>query len=149
MNSTATLQEESSQTGALSSPVAGGSCEIIYREFGVARPLPLPGTTSLSSLLTEFEGEPEMSAHLAEARRNLAVEMYADEPETLSAMRLTAGLSQAQLAARAGTTQSYIARIEHGQVDPGTGMITRISEALGADAAMTFRAVITQRNTRG
>ncbi len=149
MSSTATSQEESSQIGALSSPAAGGPCEIVYREFGAARPLPLLNTTSLASLLNEFEAEPEMSAHLAEARRGLSVDLYADEPETLSAMRLAAGLSQAQLAIRAQTTQPYIARIERGQADPGTDMIARIAGALGAEADLAFRAIRNQRNTRG
>lgn len=149
MSSTATSQYESLLIGAPSSPAATPTAEIVYREFGAARALPLPNTTSLASLLSEFEAEPDMSAHLAYARRNLSRELYADEPETLSALRLTSGLSQAQLATRAGTTQPYIARIERGQADPSTDMIARIAQALKINDEQAFRAIRNQRHTRG
>ena len=75
--------------------------------------------------------------------------MYADEQETFSALRLSVGLSQAQLAERANTTQPYISRIERGQLDPGTDMISRIAQALGLPEDKTFRAIRNQRATRG
>ena len=90
-----------------------------------------------------------MAAHLANARRNLAASMYADELETLSAVRLAAGLSQAQLAVLAQTTQPYIARIERGKLDPSTDMIARIAQALGTSEDATFRAIRLQRSARG
>lgn len=79
----------------------------------------------------------------------MAATLYADESETLSALRLAAGLSQAQLAARACTTQPYIAKIERGQTDPGTDIIARIAQALGVDEAHTFRVIRNQLVSRG
>lgn len=45
--------------------------------------------------------------------------------------RKQAGLTQAELAARVGTTQSAIARLERGAVTPSVDMLTRLAEALG------------------
>lgn len=46
--------------------------------------------------------------------------------------RLRAGLSQAQLAARMGTSQSAIARLESGQTLPSTKTLLRYAEATGS-----------------
>jgi ribosome-binding protein aMBF1 (putative translation factor) len=46
--------------------------------------------------------------------------------------RLRAGLSQAELAARMGTSQSTIARLENGQTLPSTKTILRYAEATGS-----------------
>lgn len=144
--STATLRDESLLTGAPSSP-AGSRGRVIVGEFSAARPLPLPGTTRLDDLLDEFAGDAELQAAMVDARRSMAATVYADET-SLSALRLRAGLSQAQLASRAGTSQSHIARIEAGTTDPGTDLVVRLAEAMQVDAATAFNAVRYQRETR-
>jgi transcriptional regulator with XRE-family HTH domain len=45
--------------------------------------------------------------------------------------RSRAGLTQRELAARAGTSQSVVARIETGQTRPGSGTLRRLLEAAG------------------
>jgi len=45
--------------------------------------------------------------------------------------RARAGLTQAELAERMGTTQSAIARMEGGRVNPSIGMLRRYAEATG------------------
>lgn len=45
--------------------------------------------------------------------------------------RLHAGLTQAELARRAGTTQSAIARLEAGRGNPTVGTLTRLLALLG------------------
>ena len=45
--------------------------------------------------------------------------------------RSKAGLTQRELAARAGTSQSVVARIEAGQTRPGVGTLRRLLEAAG------------------
>jgi len=45
--------------------------------------------------------------------------------------RINAGLNQAQLAERAGTSQAYISEIESGKTKPSLGMLEAIAEALG------------------
>jgi ribosome-binding protein aMBF1 (putative translation factor) len=46
--------------------------------------------------------------------------------------RLRAGLSQAELARRMGTSQSTIARLESGQTLPSTKTLLRYAEATGS-----------------
>jgi predicted transcriptional regulator len=46
--------------------------------------------------------------------------------------RLRAGLSQAKLAARMGTSQSTIARLENGHTLPSTKTLLRYAEAIGS-----------------
>jgi len=45
--------------------------------------------------------------------------------------RYRAGLTQRELAARAGTSQSVVARVEAGQTRPGSGTLQRLLEAAG------------------
>ena len=46
-------------------------------------------------------------------------------------VRIKAGISQVELAARAGTSQAYISEIESGKTKPSLGMLEAIAEALG------------------
>jgi transcriptional regulator with XRE-family HTH domain len=51
--------------------------------------------------------------------------------EILKEARRRAGLSQRRLAARAGTSQSVVARIELGHADPSTATLAHLLEAAG------------------
>ena len=68
---------------------------------------------------TLFPGFKEMG----EQRRSLAA--------TLSAKRLELGLSQTEVAARMGTSQSAVARLESGQADLRLSTLERYAAALG------------------
>lgn len=52
--------------------------------------------------------------------------------------RSRAGLSEAELAARMKTSQSYIARIEGGRVRPSTAVLERLAKATGTRLRITF-----------
>jgi ribosome-binding protein aMBF1 (putative translation factor) len=52
--------------------------------------------------------------------------------------RMRAGLSQTQLARRMKTSQSYVARIESGQVKPSTAALERLAKATGLQLRITF-----------
>ena len=54
--------------------------------------------------------------------------------------RLRAGLSQAEFAARMGTSQSTIARLENGQTLPSTKTILRYAEATGSKFSVRLSA---------
>ena len=54
--------------------------------------------------------------------------------------RLRAGLSQAELADRMGTSQSTIARLENGQTLPGTKAILRYAKATGSRVRVRLSA---------
>jgi transcriptional regulator with XRE-family HTH domain len=47
-------------------------------------------------------------------------------------LREAKGLSQAAVARRIGTSQSWVARMESGLVDPGLGSVSRYLQAIGA-----------------
>jgi len=52
-------------------------------------------------------------------------------PRVVAAARRAAGLTQAGLAVRLGTTQSAVARLEHGEVTPSIATLSRLANALG------------------
>jgi len=52
--------------------------------------------------------------------------------------RMQAGLSQTELARRMKTSQSYVARIESGQVKPSTAALERLAKATGLRLKITF-----------
>ncbi len=54
------------------------------------------------------------------------------------AARRRAGVSQAELAERAGTSQPSIARLEKGQVSPTVITLDRIARALGTELVIDF-----------
>lgn len=61
-----------------------------------------------------------------------------DLARTLIEARTAAGLSQAQLAKRMKTSQSYIARIEGGKVRPSTDALERFAEATRTRLRIVF-----------
>lgn len=136
-------------TGVPSSPRTSKSAVVIVREFSGAHRLPLGRTKTLEDIVAKYESAPDRAALMAEARKSLASNAYAEEAGTLSAMRLRAGLSQSQLAERAGTSQSHIARIERGHNDPSTDVVVRVAKAIGVTAAQAFDAIRAHRDAEG
>jgi transcriptional regulator with XRE-family HTH domain len=61
-----------------------------------------------------------------------------DLARALIKARTDAGLSQAQLASRMKTSQSYIARIEGGKVRPSADALGRFAEATGTRLRIVF-----------
>ena len=55
--------------------------------------------------------------------------------------RTTAGLTQAELAARMGTTQSAVARMEGGKGRPSTTTLAKVAKATGTRLRVSFEAV--------
>lgn len=121
---------------------------MLYLEVSAANPLPIANTISIDDLVSELEQDPEMAKALSVARATLSTTLYADAPATFSAIRLSAGLSQSQLADKLATSQPYIARLETGKLDPGTDMIAKLALALNKDESLIFSAIRNQRKTR-
>ncbi len=65
------------------------------------------------------------------------------------AARRRAGVSQADLAERAGTSQPSIARLEKGQVSPTVITLDRIARALGTDLVIDFEPQPGHRHSAG
>lgn len=53
--------------------------------------------------------------------------------ERLTRLRVARGLSQTQVAARMGTSQSAVARLEAGQTDLRLSTLSRYASAIGAE----------------
>jgi ribosome-binding protein aMBF1 (putative translation factor) len=106
--------------------------------------MPLRGSVPLSEYIDGLEAEDAMALHLRDARKSLN-SVLGVHP-SLRKLRLAAGLSQAKLAVAAKTTQSYIARVESGSLDPGTDMVSRIAHAIDVTDVEVFVAI---RNQRG
>jgi DNA-binding XRE family transcriptional regulator len=109
---------------------AAGAAEAGAAEAGAAeasvpvagqRPLPmLPGFREIA--LRRMAGE----------RRRLVAE--------LAAQRQSAGLSQTQVAARMGTSQSAVARIEAGEADVRASTLERYAAAVGSHLSWRLQA---------
>jgi len=56
----------------------------------------------------------------------------------LIAARTQAGLTQAQLADRMGTTQSAVARLESGRARPSTATLEKVAKATGTRLRLSF-----------
>jgi DNA-binding XRE family transcriptional regulator len=118
---------------------------VIAVNFEPTAPPAIANTTPIDEYVASLERDSGMAQRIGAARRSLGAALHSDEPESVAAMRLAAGLSQAHLAQRIGTSQSHIACIELGKTDPGTDVINKIARALRADPTRLFRAISAKR----
>ena len=68
--------------------------------------------------------------NILDARRDIVAQ--------LTAARLRAGMTQAELARRIGTQRSNICRLESGAQNPTLDLLLRVSEALGMQASFSL-----------
>lgn len=115
--------------------------KVIWLNYAVEDELPLPdGFRSLDSVVDEFERDVAGQAAMVEARRFVGAELYRDEAPRLATFRLAKGWSQKRLAAELGTSQSHIARLETGRLDPQISTVRRICLVLGISIEEFARA---------
>jgi ribosome-binding protein aMBF1 (putative translation factor) len=88
---------------------------------------------SWTAVKGEMIADPEVQAGYDVARR--AFELGAQ----VRGFREAQGMSQAELAQRMGASQSAIARLEAGGVDPKLETLGRVSRVLGVDLVVEFR----------
>ena len=60
--------------------------------------------------------------------------------DELAEVRRESGLSQTEIAARMGTSQSAVARLEHGELDARLSTVERYAAAVGRSVDWTIRA---------
>ncbi len=89
-------------------------------------------TAKLAAMTPAERVEYDAALVEAEARSQLAELVYD--------ARAAAGLTQVELARRAGTSQSVISAIENGAQVPGGIMLERIARALGGTLRIEFAA---------
>lgn len=85
-------------------------------------------TKTLQALKAELLANPDVR----QAYEELAPEY--EIARTIIRARAAAGLSQAELAQRMGTAQSYVARLESGRVLPSTKTLLKVAEATNTHA---------------
>ena len=103
------------------------------------RPNPHLGGDALADVRARTQRDPRLRARIdaAVARTTIAV--------MVKRARTVAGLTQAQLAARAGTTQAVIARIEGGKAFTASlDLLDRIARALGGRLSVEFEGIRTR-----
>ena len=126
------LASPSTKLVAVSDQTCTRQGQIIFKEFSLPfKPLTVPGAVDIDDLVAAFEGQSAGNAEaIAQGRQWVAETFYADRP-SVAQLRLKKGWSQAELARRAQTSQSYIARLELGQTDPQIRTARKIAKVLG------------------
>jgi len=113
---------------------------IVLEPVTVAAPLP-EGFDDIDLLVERAEQDPAAKQAIAAGRRTVAEHFYSQGTRTLSYYRLQKGWSQKALAARLGTSQSYIARLEAGSIDPQVSTLQRLAAALEIQPAEVLEAI--------
>lgn len=88
--------------------------------------------TKLAELKKRLAASPEFEGEYRQADAEFAV------IEALILARTNAKLSQAELAARLGTTQSAIARLESGSISPSLSTLRRYADATGTRLSVSL-----------
>lgn len=102
------------------------------------------GSVDIDDLVAEFQSK--SSAHeraMSQGRQWVAETFYQDRPH-LAQLRLSKGWSQLELAQRASTSQSYVARLERGKIDPQISTVRKIAEALGVSMETLAHALLVE-----
>ncbi|MDG2512425.1 helix-turn-helix transcriptional regulator [Sphingobium yanoikuyae] len=120
---------------------AAGAFRLIEVETIVLRTNP-QGFTSADKVLADIAARPGMDDRLARARAKLAALKRDERPASLATLRLRAGLSQKDLAAKVGTSQPVISMYEAGEREPTLANIKALSEALGVDYNQLIPAIL-------
>lgn len=121
-------------------PETRGTQVVVLAPVVIDAPLPA-GFVDIDALVEKEEADPAVREAIAAGRRSVAESYYADEPRSLSYYRLRRGWSQKELAGRLGTSQSYIARLEAGDIDPQVSTLNRLAATLDVPAAALLEVV--------
>lgn len=138
---TTTSDSRSFPTNYLSTQTAPVRCPVFLVNPQSASPN-VKNFTEVGALVAEHELIPSRRAALEAARRKLALKEVFKSENSLRSVRLSKGMSQAQLASLMGTAQSHIARIEGGNNDVQVSTLLKFADALGIDPMQTIQLYI-------
>jgi len=93
--------------------------------------------TRASRPFKEYHEEQMRDPEFAAAYRALGPEFQV--AREVIRLRLQRGLSQEELAQRAGTGQPNISRLERGTINPSLHFLRRVAAALGAEVEIRFK----------
>lgn len=121
-------------------PETRGTPVVVLAPVVISAPLP-EGFVDIDDLVAEQEKDPVARQAIAEGRQAVADEYYAGETRPLAWYRLKKGWSQKDLAARLSTSQSYIARLEAGAIDPQVSTLQRLAVVFEVPAAALLESI--------
>lgn len=125
-----------------SQPTSTTPGKVFYAEFPIPAKTPTPlGAIDIDDLVAEFEQSKDVAEAIAKGRQWVAESFYGSQQPSIAQLRLQKGWSQAELASRASTSQSYIARLELGNVDPQVSTVKKIAIALDVPLAIVVQAI--------
>lgn len=88
------------------------------------------------------------AAALQRTRKRIAREIEDNSAFSIVKLRLSAGLSQEELARMIGTQQPAIARLERGQSEPQISTIEKLAQAFGVSPEAVFSAFMKTRSSQ-
>ena len=121
-------------------PTTRGTPVIVLEPITVRAPLP-EGFVDIDDVIEHEERDPAVKQAIEAGNKIVAEEYYAATPRRLAYYRLRNGWSQKELAHRVGTSQSYIARLEAGEIDPQVSTVNRLAHALEVPASEILDAI--------
>ncbi len=109
-------------------------CQVFaFEAYSTPSPQAPSKHSSISQLAAEWEQDAEGRAALEEGRQWVADTFYGDDGDTVRALRLRKGWSQARLAEALATSQPHVARIERGTENLTIETCRKLARALGID----------------
>lgn len=126
-------------------PETRGQPVIVLAPVDASHPVVPNDFLDIDQLVEQEETNPEMAVAIMEGRRQVAEAFYSSGPQKLSYYRLSKGWSQKRLAEEAKTSQSYIARIETGEVDPQVSTVKKLAQALEIPVSVLVDALTSVR----
>lgn len=123
-------------------PETRGTAVVVLAPVTIDAPLPA-GFVDIDALVEQEEADPVTGQAIAAGRQAVADNYYAADTRSLSWYRLRNGWSQKELAGRLGTSQSYIARLEAGDIDPQVSTLNRLAAVFDVAPAVLLEAVLT------
>jgi ribosome-binding protein aMBF1 (putative translation factor) len=121
-------------------PETRGTPVVVLAPITVDAPLPA-GFVDIDALVEQEEKDAVAKQSIAAGRQAVAENHYATQPRPLSYYRLRNGWSQKELAGRMGTSQSYIARLEAGDIDPQVSTLKRLAAVFDVQPAVLLDAM--------
>jgi ribosome-binding protein aMBF1 (putative translation factor) len=101
-----------------------------------------PVSVDINDLVAEFQSKSTANAKAMNKGRQWVAETFYKDRPNLAQLRLKKGCSQLELAKRASTSQSYVARLERGKIDPQFSTVRKIAEVLEVSIEVLAQALL-------
>lgn len=100
-------------------------------------------------VVTDSSGVPTVPDEIENRRAKRGVCLPVRSRSTLASLRIVAGLTQGELADRAGVSAESVSNWERGRNEPQYRHALAIADALGCDVRLVFPTLGSEREERG